>query len=179
MNVQYVKVWTVSADHKARPKNIHCMFINLGFAAPPRNPKYEAFETFATQHIYACSPTLLPGDYPAEDVELVWQSRLRGFDSTWQNVLPEAYQRSNNDFKEYSDYCDNMDAFARQYLQLKQPVKDQEAISSIEHFIELATFSNIPIVNEYFKDIKSMYHNSDITVGIEKFALWLESKNKI
>lgn len=44
-------------------------------------------------------------------------------------------------------------------------------------FFDLATFSDVPIVNEYFKDIKSMYHDGEITIAIEKFALWLENKN--
>ena len=53
---------------------------------------------------------------------------------------------------------------------LEAPVKEETL--TMDKFFELATFSEVPIVNEYYKSIKAMHHNSDITKGIEEFAKW-------
>lgn len=66
MTLSEVKTWTVTADHKARPKT--------EFNVPNEHVLYsdfKDFEQFARQNTFACDETLLPGDYPAEMFELV------------------------------------------------------------------------------------------------------------
>lgn len=46
---------------------------------------------------------------------------------------------------------------------------------TMDNFFELATFSSVPIVNEYYKSIKAMHHDGNITKGIEEFAKWREA----
>lgn len=113
MQFKDITTWTISADHKARPKNPYekPMFTGSAYEGVSN---WTVFEQFATQHTYACSPTLVAGDYPAEDVELVWQIRYFhphiGNFYDWQSCSLEYAKSSNSSMEE-----------TRQYLQLKQP----------------------------------------------------------
>lgn len=129
MNLQDITAWTVTADHKARPKNpnrctdgtyVSCVNLPDGPNCDGCND-YIKFEQDIKEHTYACSETLLPGDYPAEMFELVWQ--LYWPDNSWINCANWYYSHYNNDFKKFAS---DKALETRQYLQLKQPVKEQE-----------------------------------------------------
>lgn len=53
-------------------------------------------------------------------------------------------------------------------------LKDQ-----ISEFLNYATLSEVPLVDTYLREIKSIYHNNDITFAIEKFARWMEATERI
>lgn len=132
MNLQDITTWTVTADHKARPKNPHrctdgtyvsCVNLPDGPNCDGCNA-YIKFEQGIKEHTYAYSETLLPGDYPAEDVELVWQYKYPDL-GTW---LIEYCMNDYESFQDYSDSITQWGFITRQYLQLKQPVKEQGVI---------------------------------------------------
>lgn len=113
MNLQDIKTWTISADHKARPKNPYSEYISVKsplIGAFTKNTSFSDFEAFAKDHTYACDKTLAPGDYPAKDVELIDQYRHLHCD--WTNGKPD-------------HEIENVSYLYRKYLQLKQPEKEQ------------------------------------------------------
>jgi len=96
------------------------------FAVNPYTKKFskhewDAFEAWlSTQPPIYTDPSIKDGVmYKVDELEIVWQFRLRGFDTKWQNVDNQVYER--NTFHTYSDYCETMGAFSRQYATLKQP----------------------------------------------------------
>lgn len=120
MQFKDITTWVVTTDHQARPKNIYAPTVSTcsddGVYDDYPNEFYNDFETFATQHTYHCSPSLVAGEYPAADVELVWQQCM-------------AYSEGKPSVTGWQQCC-HADAMAdqrngwdvRQYLQLKQPV---------------------------------------------------------
>lgn len=123
MNLQDITTWTVTEDHKARPKNPFIIEQRGDFTVVnvDNTIKYAEFETFATQHTYACSETLLPGDYPSEifgepKYQILNQTGENGIyiDCTkeayeiWVGFLPRKYL-----------------PLKPEYLQLKQPMKNE------------------------------------------------------
>lgn len=99
MNLQYVKTWTVTADHKARPKNPYDNWNEPDY----RKESLVSFETFATQHVYHTDETLKPGEYPAESVKLQRLCMYSWNQPNYKPVSEEWYQdmkdASENKFK--------------------------------------------------------------------------------
>lgn len=150
MEFKEIKTWVISPDHKARPKNPYPLSESNGWP-------FNSFEQQAKEHIYHCSPSLVAGEYPAEDVELVWQQcmaydeLLQPIESGWQICSMEDAERDNK--KGWS---------TRQYLQLKQPVQSKEWSSeSIEADIYSAIAHGLSDV------ITDRNITSDITISVE------------
>lgn len=117
MKYEDIKTWVVLPEHKATPKNHHygdSRYENERILA-------EQWEQFAAQHVYHCSPSLVAGEYPAADVELVWQ----WYSNSAHEWMPvpvrdiEIYKH----FGALSLHYSNKRLSTRQYLQLKQPYK--------------------------------------------------------
>lgn len=122
MEFKDITTWTVTPDHKARPKNPYSQqWFDFNKQREDLKSSYSKFEAFAAQYTYHCSPSLVAGEYPAADVELVFQVRYWDTNKqafyNWQTTT-EAFVKS---------ITNSMDE-TRQYLQLKQPVKEQEVI---------------------------------------------------
>lgn len=171
-----IKTWVISPDHKARPKNPYAPMVatcdddNVCDEYP--NSYYTDFETFATQHIYHCSPSLVAGEYPAEMVKLQRLCMYSWNKPRYKPVSEEWYQdmkdSTENVFKTQLELLQDVkvlenDKWATikvtqseieefkevnrwfRHLQLKQPVEDQEKPThvSIEEYNKLkAQFDN-------------------------------------
>lgn len=142
MEFKDIKIWLVDTDHKARPKNPYPKTLPSPHPCVTNfNPEHIDFWNQAKQHVYHCSPSLA-GEYKAADVELVWQ-RHDWLTNTWVNSI-----------KNKAGYT------YRQYLQLKQPVKEQEltkpslAFKIASEMFE-ANMTNIDIseLTEFIQDI--------------------------
>jgi len=169
MEFKDITTWTVT-DCKATPKNPYnnskdCIIgesklIENLHRSLTRQINHNDFETLATQHTYPTS--LPPGEYIAEDVELVWQYEIMGI---WQNNHGEP--KSEN---------------KRQFLQLKQPVGEQEVIYNIDTTkkVNAVTYDQLLTLSwdrEYNHKFKPGYDNSD---GDTKyFGTWTKGKRII
>lgn len=110
MEFKDIKIWIVTDDHKATPKN--------HFSSNPTITAQEMeFEQFIRKHVYDCSPSLVVGEHSANDVELIWQEKI----DWWANVSKRCYERFNNQFDAFQKYW--LFRQTRQYLQLKNTVK--------------------------------------------------------
>jgi hypothetical protein len=68
------------------------------------------------------------------------------------------------------------DLYQERYVILTEAEEPKAMGGLNEKFFELAHFSDVPVVNEYFKAKKMMYHDGNITKAIEDFANW-QAKN--
>jgi cell fate (sporulation/competence/biofilm development) regulator YmcA (YheA/YmcA/DUF963 family) len=55
-------------------------------------------------------------------------------------------------------------------------VEEAAELTMSDAFFKLCHFSDIPIVQQYFQEMKGCYHNSDILIAIDKFANWQQQK---
>lgn len=187
MEFKDITTWTISADHKARPKNENQKGQEKDFYLRKSeelnwgeyyNKIWREFETFATQHTFACSETLLPGDYPVEDVELVWQVKEET-EIDWTTENTNAYN-AFVDYNDYAIYAASCGCFeTRQYLQLKQPVKEQE----IKTIMKLTVKEAIEQGFEYAGKKDTGWQNYDeLTdlhpIDVESGNYYLASKEK-
>lgn len=114
MKFKDITTWTVTPDHKARPKNPFKKGTHgLNESGIPILLDIR-FEQFADQHVYHCSPSLVAGEYPAADVELVWQYTFDGI--VWSNARGENYSKYLN----FTEFAKSIPEFkTREFLQLK------------------------------------------------------------
>lgn len=138
-----VKTWTVTADHKARPKN---PFIYENDIVKDMI-ECERFEQFAQQNTFACDESLLPGDYPSEIFcEPIWQYLNESFGGIWVDMNYNPIDINDNRY--------------RQYLPLKSehtPVKQE---SKKHHEAKQFTFDQKDTVMGWARDRGSRYLQS-------------------
>jgi hypothetical protein len=114
-----IPIWVVDCEHIARPKNpfspTQSFTIDNGDWDHEINPYYTMFETFAIQNTILCSPTIPPGEYKNDDVEVVWQICM----SYTEEMLPKPEAWVNCAYEDaISDERAGWNT--RQFLQLKQ-----------------------------------------------------------
>lgn len=145
MNLQDITTWTVSADHKASPKNENPKPQEKDFYLRKDEgaswgdflyKEWNAFEQECKQHTYACSPTLVAGDYPAEMFDSPKYQGLYG--TLWCDIEKDTYDRFLLHGKSGYQMTET-----RQYLQLKQPVKEQVPKEITERKTDLGLSNNI------------------------------------
>lgn len=114
-------------------------------------------------------PYLESGDVEAQET---WQFDNFG---EWKDAH-DLYYRKHKDFATFhSFYHDTRQVYI---VTVAEKVEEGEtATLTIDSFFELVTFSDVPIVNEYYKSIKAMHYNGDITTGIEEFAQWQQAQS--
>lgn len=113
MNLEDIITWTVSTDHKAIPKNMYRKPTVTEMSNDLKQSRdYFDFQTLVNKITLDCDEALLPGDYPAEDVKLIWQYFNPSFDGVWIDLSYEPSQKYDG-------------TAYRQYLQLKQPGKPE------------------------------------------------------
>lgn len=155
MSISDIKQWLVESQ-QARPVN-QFTFQPVSLYSGDvneENYKWAEFEQFVKQHTYA---TDAPDGIHSDEMfgGVVWQSRLRGFNTEYSNVNPDAYKNSDNDFETYRQYCDDMGAFTRQFLPFKQPILET-SLSETLHFVRQVINPNanaIKVIQDRIADI--------------------------
>lgn len=124
LNLKDITTWSVSKG-VATPKKVDRWGDDPSDHKKIGYNRYGFSDEEAQQRTYATDAP--DGSYSAGCFGgVVWQSRLRGFNTVWTSVLPIAYERSDKDFEKYREYCDGMEAFARKFLPFIHQVKETQ-----------------------------------------------------